>query len=53
MEEMKEKFIGIIEGIDDINVLEYLLTYVSLTLGVEDQSYGKSSRKICKRCKFV
>lgn len=36
MEEMKEKFIGIIEGIDDINVLEYLLTYVSLTLGVED-----------------
>lgn len=36
MEEMKEKFIGIIEGIDDINVLEYLLTYVSLILGVED-----------------
>ena len=36
MEEMKEKFIGIIEGIDDISVLEYLLTYVSLTLGVED-----------------
>jgi len=35
MEEMKEKFIGIVEGIDDINVLEYLLTYVSLTLDME------------------
>ena len=35
MEEIKEKFIGIIESIDDINVLEYLLTYVSLTLDME------------------
>lgn len=35
MEEMKEKFIGIVESIDDINVLEYLLTYVSLTLDTE------------------
>lgn len=35
MEEMKEKFIGIIESIDDINVLEYLLTYVALTLDME------------------
>lgn len=35
MEEMKEKFISIIESIDDINMLEYLLTYVSLTLDME------------------
>lgn len=35
MEEMKEKFIGIIESIDDINVLEYLLTYIALTLDME------------------
>lgn len=35
MEEMKEKFISIVESIDDINVLEYLLTYVSLTLDME------------------
>ena len=35
MGEMKKKFIGIIESIDDINVLEYLLTYVALTLDME------------------
>ena len=44
MEEMKEKFISIVESIDDINVLEYLLTYVSLTLDMEASGYGTEKR---------
>lgn len=35
MEEMKKKFIEIIENINDIEMLEYLITYVSLTLESE------------------
>ena len=37
MEEMKKKFIEIIENINDIEMLEYLITYVSLTLESEAQ----------------
>ena len=37
MEEMKKKFIEIIENINDIDMLEYLITYVSLTLESEEQ----------------